>query len=115
MKTVGVDYDGTIVYNKTHEEVPFAIMTIKEMQAKGHKIILFTCRTGDSLDRAVDYMKLRQVSLYGVNDNPLHRTPNGKKVLCDYYIDDKAIGCPLVDEAVNWRAVRDILKQRGLV
>ncbi|MFO0322055.1 MAG: hydrolase, partial [Bacteroidota bacterium] len=57
-KTIAVDFDGTIVehnYPAIGKEMMFAFATIKELQKKGHKLILFTYRTGSLLDEAVEY------------------------------------------------------------
>ncbi|MGB6037414.1 MAG: hydrolase, partial [Cryomorphaceae bacterium] len=47
--TIAVDFDGTIVEHKYPEigdEMLFAFDTLKELQKKGHKLILWTYRGG---------------------------------------------------------------------
>ncbi len=55
-KIIGVDFDGTVVehkYPQIGKEMLFAFATLKALQQKGHKLILWTIRTGDLLDEAV--------------------------------------------------------------
>jgi len=47
---IGVDFDNTICIDEWPEIgalIPRAIETIKELQAKGHKIVLYTQRNDD--------------------------------------------------------------------
>jgi len=95
-----VDFDGTIV---THEfprigtPVPGAIETLKGLQASGNRLILYTMRYGETLQEAVDYCKEQGIEFYGVNQNPTqNRWSQSPKVYGHYYIDDAAVGCPLV-------------------
>ena len=59
-KTIAIDFDGTIVehdYPRIGKEMLFAFATIKELQKKGHKLILHTYRTGNLLEDAVEFCK----------------------------------------------------------
>ena len=50
---IAVDFDGTIVehkYPKIGKEVPFAIATLKKLQAERHLLILWSVREGKLLD-----------------------------------------------------------------
>ena len=47
--TIAVDFDGTIVEHKfpaIGNELPFATHTLKTLQEKGHRLILWTYRCG---------------------------------------------------------------------
>ena len=119
----GIDFDGTIVkhtYPTIGEELPGAMKTIKDLQANGHKIILFTMRSGKELEEAVKFLQGQGVILFGVNENPQQKSwTTSPKPYCHVYIDDAALGCPLIhplngDRAeVNWQLVRAHLKQMG--
>jgi len=54
---IAVDFDGTIVENKYPEigrELPFAVETLKMLQADRHRLVLWSCRQGRLLDDALD-------------------------------------------------------------
>ena len=100
---VGLDFDGTVVkhrYPSIGEPVPDAVRVIKRLiREKECKIILHTMRGSRELNNAVGYLKKNGIDLYGENENPKQRGGpfrHSKKVWCDYYIDDSAIGCPLI-------------------
>ena len=109
-KTIAIDFDGTIVehqYPRIGKEMLFAFATIKELQKKGHKLILHTYRTGALLDEAVEYCKQNGVEFYAVNKNYpeeviTDNTP--RKLNVDVFIDDRNVGGFL-----GWSAVLQIL------
>ena len=47
----------------------FAFATLKELNKRGHKLILWTFRHGEYLDEAVEYCKKNGVEFYAVNKN----------------------------------------------
>ncbi len=91
-----VDFDGTICVDKYPEigdPRPDAIGFIKQCMAKGHRVILWTCRSGTELDAAVAWCAERGLVFDAVNDNlaenvAIHRN-NSRKVSADFYIDDR--------------------------
>lgn len=97
-KIIAVDFDGTIVehaYPKIGKEMLFAFATLKALQAKGHKLILWTIRTGHLLDEAVEFCRQNGVEFYAVNKNfPDEEwspdTP--RKLNADIFIDDRNLG-----------------------
>lgn len=115
MKYICVDFDGTLVdhrYPEIGPPVPRAFDYLKEFQKNGAKIILFTMRSGDTLDEAVNFIKKKGVKLYGVNHNPDQASwTDSPKAYGHVYIDDAAFGCPLklwVDfyhKCVDWDIV----------
>lgn len=113
-KTIAIDFDGTIVehqYPRIGKEMLFAFATIKELQKKGHKLILHTYRTGALLDEAVEYCKQNGVEFYAVNKNYpeeviTESTP--RKLNVDVFIDDRNVGGFL-----GWSAVWQILHPEG--
>jgi hydroxymethylpyrimidine pyrophosphatase-like HAD family hydrolase len=97
-KVIAVDFDGTIVEHRFPEigkEMLFAFVTLKALQQKGHKLILWTIRTGALLQEAVDYCKKNGVEFYAVNKNYPEEVLDEKtsrKVNADIYIDDRTVG-----------------------
>lgn len=97
--TVAVDFDGTIVEHKYPEigkEIPFAIDTLKKLADSGHRIILWTVREGELLDKAVEYCRKRGLEFYAVNseypNSEWKRDGISRKVTADMYIDDRNLG-----------------------
>lgn len=119
---VGIDFDGTMVehkYPEIGEPITAAIETVKDLMCAGHKIILYTMRSGERLAQAVEYLEDQEIKLYSVNENPSQKYwTESKKIFCNLYIDDAALGCPLVcpDKGrpfVDWEEVRELLKTIG--
>jgi hypothetical protein len=95
---IAVDFDGTIVehrYPAIGKELPFAFETIKALQMKHHKFILWTFRAGKELDEAVEFCQKRGVDFFAVNKNyPEERYTESisRKINADIFIDDRNIG-----------------------
>ena len=117
-----VDFDGTIVEHEfpiIGKPVPLAIETLKELTLLGHKIILFTMRSDRTLAKAVDYLTKNDIHLYGINVNPTQsQWTNSPKAFGHIYIDDAALGCPLMNsdtkygrKYVDWKKVRELLSE----
>ena len=96
--TIAVDFDGTIVEHKYPEigkEMIFAFQTLKEIEKKGAKLILWTFRVGKELEEAVEYCRKNGLEFYAVNKNYPEEVFNetvSRKINADIYIDDKNIG-----------------------
>lgn len=111
---IAIDFDGTIVEHKypaIGAPIKGAIETIKELQARGHKIILWTMRSGKELDEAVAYLQENGITPWSVNQNPEQDWSTSPKAYAQIYIDDAALGCPLEKKCfdrpmVYWPAVR---------
>lgn len=95
---IAIDFDGTIVehrYPAIGREIPFAFDTLKALQKKGHRIILWTRRYGDLLDEVVDFCRERGVEFYAVNRSFPEEKDDfsaGRKISADIYIDDCNLG-----------------------
>ncbi len=115
-----VDFDGTIVdhaYPDIGKPVPHAIEVLNSDHFKENiQIILFTMRSDRPGERpvlteAVNYLVDNGVCLYAVNDNPGQNWSASRKVYADAYIDDAALGCPLIKlpgfnrPCVDWRMI----------
>lgn len=137
-----IDFDGTCV---THEFPNVgkdigAEAVLKELVDSGHRLILFTMRSncsdnqgysveipqihnGPFLDDAVNWFKERNIPLFGINVNPEQKTwTTSPKAYGQIYIDDAALGCPLILDPVfsdrpyvNWGIVRHQLVVRGIL
>ena len=95
---IAVDFDGTIVednYPKIGKPKIFAFETLKELQEKGHRLILWTVRSGRTLDEAVSFCENNGIVFYAVNKSyPEEEYINkySRKVNADLFIDDRNIG-----------------------
>jgi len=97
-KVIAVDFDGTIVehrYPAIGKEMLFAFATLKALQQKGHKLILWTIRTGELLEEAVQFCRKNGVEFYAVNKNYPEEELDGstsRKLNVDIFIDDRNVG-----------------------
>ena len=95
---IAVDFDGTIVddnYPGIGSPKIFAFDTLKELQKKGHRLILWTYRYGTRLDEAVDFCLKNGLEFYAVNKSYPEEKFDGsisRKVNADVFIDDRNIG-----------------------
>ena len=96
--TIAVDFDGTIVedaYPKIGKEKLFAFETLKKLQEKGHRLILWTYRSGRGLDEAVTFCKDNGIIFYSVNSSfpeEVFEDKYSRKINADVFIDDRNIG-----------------------
>jgi hydroxymethylpyrimidine pyrophosphatase-like HAD family hydrolase len=94
---IAVDFDGTIVEHKfpaIGKEIPYAIKALKLIQKKGHKLILWTYRSGKELQDAVEYCEKRGLFFHAVNndfDGEEFDNSYSRKIYADMYIDDRNI------------------------
>lgn len=97
-RILAIDFDGTIVehrYPKIGKEIPFAIETLKELNKKGFRLILWTYRANEYLQEAVDYCSSRGLEFYAVNKNYPEEVFDeniSRKIEADIYIDDRNFG-----------------------
>ena len=142
--TIAVDFDGTCVthdFPKVGKNIGAEIV-LKKLADKGHKIILYTMRshpsektekagtsgmiptTNDCLQDEIDWFAKYDIPLYGVNDNPSqHSWTDSPKVYANMYIDDAALGIPLVYNDmssmmrpyVGWVRVTELLYESGVL
>lgn len=114
---IAIDFDGTCV---THEYPEVgrdigAAEVIRKFVARGDKIILFTMRSGQHLADAVEWFTKNEIPLFGVNQNPeQHTWTASPKPYANVYIDDAALGVPLMRPKdgrayVHWNAVAELM------
>lgn len=93
---IAVDFDGTLVMDKypdigaKNESLFYDVCLWKSM---GYKIILWTCRDGYHLDKAVEYCREQGLEFDSVNKNipeVIEMFNNDtRKIYANMYIDDK--------------------------
>lgn len=130
---IAVDFDGTCVmheFPEVGEDVPFAVAVLKALAAAGAKLMLWTMRSdlgfegasGPNVTIARDYLlhakqwfEKHDIPLYGLNENPQQKGwTESPKCYAHIYIDDAALGCPLVCDGhdrpyVDWEQVALLL------
>ena len=97
---IAVDFDGTLCEEDWPDIGPahkLVINTLIELQKKGNKLILWTCRNGKLLNDAVNWCKDQGLIFDAVNENlpevlEAYGGNDSRKITADYYLDDKAIG-----------------------
>jgi hypothetical protein len=122
-KIVCVDFDGTCVlhdYPKIGEDVPHAVNVLKRLNENQVKIILWTIRSEEFLQDAVDWFVEREIELWAVNQNPQQKYwSTSPKAFAPVYIDDAALGCPLKLSAdgnrpfADWFEIERLLEEIG--
>ena len=137
---IAIDFDGTCVrhaYPKIGEEIG-AVPVLKRLVEEGHKLILYTMRSdikgispvtgkeenGGLLD-AIEWFERHEIELYAVQQNPSQKNwTSSPKCYAELYIDDAALGCPLITPYgengkerpfVDWRAIEMILESSGVL
>ncbi len=112
---IAIDFDGTIVEHKYPEigrEIPFAIETLKRLQADHHKLILWSVREGRLLDEAVEFCRQRGLEFYAINrDYPEEEKGKNshfsRKLKADLFIDDRNLG-----GLPDWGTIYNMVKNR---
>ncbi|RMH64726.1 MAG: hydrolase [Calditrichaeota bacterium] len=96
---IAVDFDGTIVEHKYPEigkPILFAFEALKELNRRGHKLILWTYRSGRELDEAVAFCREKGVEFYAVNkshpDEVFDPEEMSRKIDAELFIDDRNLG-----------------------
>ena len=88
-----IDYDDTLftnAYPAIGEPKYKMISKVKKLREQGHKIILWTCRSGKELEEAVESCREYGLEFDAVNEN-VNPSPrfNPRKVFAHYYVDDR--------------------------
>ena len=121
---LGIDFDGTCVthaYPDVGQDIG-AVPVLQALVAAGHQLILWTMRsdgrddpTENSLQPAVDWFARHGIPLHGINQNPDQAVwTKSPKAYCHYYVDDAAVGVPLVRSEtarpyIDWVLLRLLL------
>ena len=96
---IAIDFDGTISTGRypaidgLREGAKEAIMSL---YTEGHYIIINTCRSGQQLLDAINFMLQEGIKFDRVNDNHPGESAkynnNSRKIFAHLYVDDKQIG-----------------------
>ena len=122
---IAVDFDGTCVthdYPEVGKDIG-AAPVLRALRERGHHIILNTMRSGQELEDAKMWFVKNHIELFGANRNPTQsRWTTSPKVYAHIYIDDAALGCPLIYDTlihdrpfVSWGGVARQLESRGII
>lgn len=133
---IAIDFDGTCVshdYPNVGKDIG-AIPVLKELVKNGHNLILFTMRSGAGLESAMQWFLTNDIKLQGIQYNPTQALwTSSNKCYAQLYIDDAALGCPLIHPGkasgnvngrlyieserpyVDWYTVRKMLLRDGLI
>ena len=83
---IAIDFDGTVyIDNKFDRTAQKYLKKIKEI---GCILILWTCRTGTELDKAIRICREAGIVFDYINEYPLRESY--PKINADFYVDDKA-------------------------
>jgi hypothetical protein len=129
---IAIDFDGTCVthdFPRIGKDIG-AVPILKQLTDNGHQLILFTMRSdieepnseddrihtkgGKYLTDAINWFKDNDIPLWGIQTNPTQLSwTKSPKAYAQLYIDDAALGCPLIlDTAfherhyVDWNEVK---------
>jgi len=115
-KVYAIDFDGTLCVNEypmIGGPIQEVIDYTKKIVEEGHKIILWTCRTDEKLQEAVDWCNQKGIYFDAVNENLEENIKlygsDTRKISADHYVDDRAIK---VDEIVSGKEVMRLKKNK---
>ena len=115
---IAVDFDGTCVkhaYPGIGEDIG-AVPVLRELVNNGHDLILWTMRSGQTLEDAIKLFSDNDIRLYAAQRNPTQdQWTESPKAYAQIYIDDAALGCPLIKDHVDWVKVRQWLFEKGIL
>lgn len=126
---IAIDFDGTCVsheFPKVGKDIG-AAPVLKRLIENGHQLILWTMRSncegnnGMFLDDAKKWFDENDIPLYGCQCNPTQKDwTTSPKCYAHIYIDDAALGCPLIYEIgirpyVDWAAVEIWLENNNYI
>ncbi|SDE09332.1 BT0820 family HAD-type phosphatase [Riemerella columbipharyngis] len=113
-KKLAIDFDGTIVedaYPGIGKPKTFAFETLKRLQAEGYRLILWTYRSGKTLDEAVEFCRKNGIEFYAVNSSfegeVFDHETQSRKIDADLFIDDRNLG-----GFPGWGEVYNIIKKK---
>lgn len=111
---IAIDFDGTLcqdAYPGIGDLMPGAYDAMQELHAAGHYLIIWTCRCGQQLCDAVNWLIELGIPFDRINDhcpaNVEQYGAGGKKVFADVYIDDRNLG-----GFPGWKAAMNMIADR---
>lgn len=113
---LAIDFDGTIchgTYPAIEGMQPHAAEAIANFYTSGHYIIIWTCRTGEPLLAAINWLLENNIPFHRVNagnpDNIAKYGNEGKKIYAHVYIDDKNLG-----GFPGWKEAESLIKEMNV-
>lgn len=113
-KIIAVDFDGTIVedrYPEIGKPMLFAFDTLKKLENRGYRLILWTFRTGKKLQEAISFCKQNGIEFYAVNSSfegeIFDSESQSRKISADIFIDDRNLG-----GFPGWGQVYEIIREK---
>ena len=87
-----VEFDFPRIGEQTEKQKEL-MKVLKELQKKGHKLILWTSRGEPALQESKDWCNEQGLKFDSFQVNPFTEKLSGPspKIVADYYIDDKAL------------------------
>lgn len=97
---IAIDFDGTLhdgQWPGIGQPAFSAVEVMNLLKSKGHYLIIWTCRSGERLTEAVNWLLEKGIPFDRINDHePEHLkefdNSNARKVYAHLYIDDKQVG-----------------------
>ena len=130
---IAVAFDGTVVthdFPKVGKDIG-AVPVLKRLIEEGHRLILWTMRcdsedtelAGKHLEAAVNWFKENEIELWGIQRNPEQDGwTKSPKCYAQLYIDDAALGAPLIIDPhfhnrafIDWPQVELLLETEGIL
>lgn len=112
LRYVAIDFDGTITepaeYPAIGELRPMAKKTIEHLKEKGLVLVLWTCRTGNDLRDALEFLENHDITFDYVNENPKELQDvyknDPRKLGVDVFIDDKNFA--ITQSEIDWQLIK---------
>lgn len=104
---VAVDFDGTLVHNRYPfcENPNMELIDFIKIHKEDFVWILWTCRSGEQLAMAKDYLKTQfDLEFDFVNENVpwlIDEFGNTRKISADYYLDDRNSNLEILKKSVK--------------
>jgi hydroxymethylpyrimidine pyrophosphatase-like HAD family hydrolase len=102
---LGIDFDGTIVeeaFPNIGAIKPRTVELMEKAMWAGHLIVVWTARSGQAEIDAINFLKENKIPYHYVNENPEDpyaiKGEQGRKIFCDYYLDDRGIHIDDIDK-----------------
>lgn len=97
-RLIAVDFDGTLCED-CYPEIGSAniglIALLRAVQRRGARLILWTCRSGERLEEAVEWCREQGLVFDAVNRNVQETLEkygtDSRKITADLYVDDRAV------------------------
>jgi len=108
---LAVDIDDTII-KKEKDYVPRVLLpgskeVLNWAKDKGCYIIIWTCRYGDMLKQALDFIDKQGIKYDIVNNNaPWLEIETSRKIFYDLLIDDRALGF-----TIDWENIKQLIRK----